>query len=127
MSWASNKFADDMPLVRLQLNEDSLATYFSHVSLLNEWCEESFLKINVGKTKELVLDARKTKNVFVPVKVNNEPVEVVSNFKYLSTLIDNRLGFSDKTDLIHNKSQQRLYLLRKLRSFDVSHKLLQIV
>ena len=83
--------------------------------------------MNVYETKELGLDARKTANIFVPVKVNNEPVEVVSNFKYLSTLIDNRLGFSDKTDLIHNKSQQRLYLLRKLRSFDVSHKLLQIV
>ena len=55
------KFADDMALVGLLLNEYSLETYFSHVSLLNEWCEESFLKINVGKTKELVLDARKTK------------------------------------------------------------------
>ena len=28
---------------------------------------------------------------------------------------------------IYTKSQQRLYLLRKLRSFDVSHELLQIV
>ena len=56
------KFADDMTLVGLLLNEDSLATYFSHVSLLNEWCEESFLEIDVGKTKELVLDARKTMN-----------------------------------------------------------------
>ena len=36
------KFADDMALVGLLLNEDSLATYFSHVSFLNEWCEESF-------------------------------------------------------------------------------------
>ena len=45
------KFVDDMTLVGLQLNEDSLATYFSHVSLFNEWCEESFLEINVGKTK----------------------------------------------------------------------------
>jgi len=58
------KFADDMALVGLLLNEDSLATYFSHVSFLNEWCEESFLEINVGKTKELVLDARKTKMYF---------------------------------------------------------------
>ena len=74
------KFADDMTLVGLQLNEDYQATYFSHVSLLNEWREESFLEINIGKTKELVLDARKTKILFVPVKVNNEPVKVVSNF-----------------------------------------------
>ena len=91
------KFADDMALVGLLLTKDSLATYFSHVSLLNEWCEESFLEINLGKTKELVLGARKTNIflIFVPVKVNNEPVEVVSNFKYLGTLIDNKLGFSD--------------------------------
>ena len=74
-----------------------------------------------------MLDARKTKNVFVPVKVNNEPVEVVSNFKYLGILIDNKLSFSDNSDLIYKKSQQRLYLLRKLRSFDVSRELLQIV
>ena len=85
------------------------------------------MEINIGKTKELVLDARKTKILFVPVKVNNEPVEVVSNFKYLGTLIDNKLSFSDNSDLISKKSQQCLYLLRKLRSFDVSRELLQIV
>ena len=59
------KFADDNALVGLLLNEDSLATYFSHVSLLNEWCEESFSEIKVGKTKELVLDARKTKQDYL--------------------------------------------------------------
>ncbi len=111
------KFADDMALVGLLLNEDSLATYFSHVSLLNEWCEESFLEINVGKTKELVLDAKKTKNVFVPVKVNNEPVEVVSNFKYLGTLIDNKLSFSDNSDLIYKKIAATFVPLAKAEIF----------
>ena len=95
---------------------------------MNECCEESFLEIKVGKTKELVLDARKRKKKIVPVKVNNEPVEVVSNFKYVGSLIDNKLSFSDNSDLIYKKSQQRLYLLRKLRSaFDVRRELLQIV
>ena len=111
------KFADDMALVGLLLNEDSLTTYFSHVSLLNEWCEKSFLEINVVKTKELVLDARKTKNVFVPVKVNNEPVEVVSNFKYLGTLIDNKLSFSDNSDLIYKKIAARFVPLAKAEIF----------
>ena len=41
--------------------------------------------------------------------------------------IDNKLSFSDNSDLIYKKSKQRLYLLRKLRSFHVSHELLQIV
>ena len=50
--------------------------------------------MNVAKTKELVLDAR-TANVFVPVKVNNETVEVMSTFKYLGT--HNQLRLSDNT------------------------------
>ena len=45
--------------------------------------------MNVGKTQELAVDARETANVFIPVEVSNETVEVVSNFKYLSPLIDN--------------------------------------
>ena len=76
--------------------------------------------MNVAKTKELVLDARTT-NAFVPVKVNNEPVEVMSNFKYFGTLIHNQLSLSDNT--VEKNSQQRFYLLCKQRSFDVSHEL----
>ena len=49
--------------------------------------------MNVGKTKELVLEARKTTNIFVADKVNKEPVEVASTFKYLGTVIDNKLSF----------------------------------
>ena len=42
-------------------------------------------------------------------------------------MIDNKLSFSDNSDLIYKKSHQRLYLLRKLRLFDVSRALLQTV
>ena len=48
-------------------------------------------------------------------------------FKYLDILIDDKLSFRDNSDLIYKKSQQRLYLLRKVRSFGVSRELLQIV
>ena len=67
------------------------------------------MEINVSKTKELVLDAReKERKVFVPVKVNNEPAEVVSNFKYLGTLTDNKLSFSDNSDLIYKKNRSNV-------------------
>ena len=56
------------------------------------------------RQKKLVLDARKTSNAFVPVKVTNEPAEVAINFKYICTLIDNKLSFSDKTDLVYKKN-----------------------
>ena len=83
-----------------------------------------------------MLDARKTSNDFVPVKVNNEPAEVVCNFKTLRTLIDSKLSVSGNTDLIYyknnNKNKQTktkkcLYLMHKQRCFDVNHELLQTV
>ena len=79
--------------------------------------KKAFLEINVGKTKELVLDGRKTKNLFVPFKVNDEPAEVVSNFKYLGTLTDNKLSFSDNSDLIYKKIAATFEPLAKAEIF----------
>ena len=79
------------------------------------------MEINVSKTKELVENknkkTRKTKNVFVPVKVNNEPVKVVFNFQYLDTLIDNKLSFSDNSDLIYKQIAATFVPLVKADNF----------
>ena len=45
------KFADDMALVGLLLDEDSLAEYFCDIGILKNWCKDSFLEMNVSKTK----------------------------------------------------------------------------
>ena len=66
------------------------------------------------------ISARCKENIFilfVPVKVNNEPVEVVSNFKYLGTLIDNKLSFSDNSDLIYKKIAATFVPLAKAEIF----------
>ena len=64
-----------------------------------------------------MLDARKTKILFVPVKVNNEPVKVVFKFKYLDTLIDNKLSFSDNSDLIYKQIAATFVPLAKAEIF----------
>ena len=55
------------------------------------------------------------------------PVETVTSFKYLGTHIDDKLNFTNNTDFIYKKAQQRLFLLRKLKSFNVSEKVLESV
>ena len=116
-----------MALVGLLTDENSLSSYFCDVEKLREWCSESFLELNVKKTKELVFDERTDKSDFTPIKISDELVEVVENFKYLGTIIDSKLNFSDNTDMIYKKCQQRLFLLRKLKSFFVSPCVLQMV
>jgi hypothetical protein len=116
-----------MALVARLQDENCLAEYFLQVSLLNSWFKESFLDLNISKTKELVFDSRKGKEPFKPVIIDQQPVEVVSNFKYLGTVVDSKLSFNENTDYIYKKAQQRLYLLRKLRSFGVSNHVLESV
>ena len=64
-----------------------------------------------------MLDARITKILFVPVMVDNKPVKVVFNFKYLDTLIDNKLSFSDNSDLIYKQIAATFVPLAKAEIF----------
>ena len=74
-----------------------------------------------------MLDSRVKKPVFAAAIMNNEEVEVVSSFRYLGTVVDCKLNFDEHVHAVYKKAQQRLYLLRKLRSFGVSSHVLQNV
>ena len=58
--------------------------------------------------------------------INGQTVETVSTFKYLGTVVDENLMFTDNVDHIY-KMEQRLFLLQKLRSFNVRTEVLQLV
>ena len=47
-------------------------------------------------------------------------VERVTEYKYLGTVLDNKLNFNKNTDVIHKRCQTRIFCLQKLRSLIVS-------
>lgn len=51
-------------------------------------------------------------------------VDKVSSYKYLGTVIDDKLSWVENTNLVLSKAQNRLYLLRKLKSFYVDKSIL---
>ena len=118
-----------MTLVARLPDENSLAEYFLQLQLdvLNSWFKESFMDLNISKTKELVFDSRREKEPFIPVTIDQQSVEVVSSFKYLGTVVDSKLSFNDNVVYVYKKTQQRLYLLRKLWSFGVGRHVLDSV
>lgn len=121
------KFADDMALIGRLKDELSLKRYHDFVRELIGWFDSSFLELNVQKTKELCVSSRREEISFEPVTVKGEAVEQVSSFKYLGTFLDQKLSFTENVDYVFKKAQQRLYLLRKLRSFGVSQEILELV
>ena len=66
----------------------------SGVQELVEWCDNNFLKLNVSKTKELVVDFRAAPTDTEPITVKGQSVKTVSAYKYVGTVIDDKLSWT---------------------------------
>ena len=115
------KFADDTSLSGLIQEGDS--SYREAVEELIEWCDRNYLDLNVTKTKELVINFRRAKVNMDPIVIRGQPVEI-TNYKYLGTIIDNKLDWLPNIEACCKKANQRMYFLRKLKQFKIEMKIL---
>ena len=90
------------------------------------WCRSNHLQLNTSKTKEMVVDFRRKKPHLQPVSIEGVDVEVVRTYKYLGLQLDNKLDWTANMEAVHRKGQSRLYFLRRLGSFNICKKLLQM-
>lgn len=118
------KFADDSVIVSLLSHDDPVPGPVVEDFIL--WCKSSFLTINVHKTKEMTIDFRKSRPVTVPLLISGQAVESVQQYKYLGTVIDDRLSFEHQVDAVCKKANQRLYFLRKLRNINIDTKFMKM-
>ena len=113
------KYADDTCVVGLISNNEETA-YRKCVDKFVEWCKQISLTLNTRKTKEMIFDFRKVgKREHEKIFIGGDAIEQVSEYKYLGTIIDEKLSWDENTKKLQSKGNQRLYFLRKLRSFNV--------
>ncbi len=109
------KFADDTTVVGLISNNDE-THYREELAQLAEWCGTNNLSLNVGKTKEVVLDFRRRNSVdHPPLTIDSSTVERVSSTKFLGVHITEDLTWTTNTMSLSKKAQQRLHFLRRLK------------
>ena len=106
-------------------NDDS--NYLSQVYDFVDWCEQQYLKLNVKKTKEMIFDFR-TRNRVIPekIKVDNETVDRVTEYKYLGVVIDEELKGTANNSLVYKKCKQGLHFLNVLKSLRVERNILTL-
>ena len=80
----------------------------------------------MSKTKELIFDFRRSQCPVQPVTIGTDTVEIVNEYKYLGTIIDNQLNWSSNIRQLYSKCQQRLYFLRKLNEFHIDHTIMHL-
>lgn len=88
------------------------------------WCTLNHLQVNIGKTKELVVDVHRIRPPLTPVSIQEADVEVVRCYKYLEVHLDNRREWARNTETLYKRGQ--LYFLLRLGSFNVCQRMLQI-
>ena len=110
------KFADDTTVIGLITNSDE-SEYWDQVNKLISWCNDNHLELNVNKTKEIIGDFRRKKSSPpLPLVINGRTVEI----KFLGSTISSNLKWELNVVNIVKKAQQRLYFLRRLRSFGLT-------
>ncbi|KAJ0001685.1 hypothetical protein NQD34_001481 [Periophthalmus magnuspinnatus] len=119
------KFSDDSAVVGCISGGDE-REYRTVVDNFVTWSEKNYLQLNVTKTKELVVDLRRTKAAVTPISIHGVSVDVVEEYKYLGVYLDNKLDWSRNVDAVYKKGQSRLYFLRRLRSFDICRTMLRM-
>ena len=117
------KYSDDSALTDFSESDEH---FNNQVKEVYAWCQDNYLELNVGKTKEMVIESGRERANVNELKIDGKTVERVSDQMYLGTLIDNKLSFNENTTNMVKRCNQRLYCLHRLRSFDVSRKTLQM-
>lgn len=68
------------------------------------------------------------KNTFLiphtPLSIHREEIKQVISYRYLGIHLDNLLSWGDHVDYVCSRLQLRLYFLRRLRVFGVSHNIM---
>ncbi|KAK0135417.1 RNA-directed DNA polymerase from mobile element jockey [Merluccius polli] len=119
------KFSDDSAVVGC-IGGGEEGEYRTLVDNCVEWSECNHLRLNVSKTRGMVIDFRRKKLPSQPVRIRGEVVEEVEDYKYLGVVIGNRLDWKANSEAVYKKGMSRLYFLRKLRSFNVCSKMLEL-
>ena len=82
-----NKLSDDTALLSLLPNDE-----VDHGPVLNNFvarCDRLYLWLNVAKPKDICIDFRKYHPSQFDTVIHDNKVEVIDEYKYLGTTIDN--------------------------------------
>eukprot|EP00061_Rhincodon_typus_P012621 g38470.t1 len=93
----STKFADETTVAGQITNSDE-SKYRRQLESLVMWCNENNLFLNVGKTKELIIDFRKKGGEHVPIYINGTEIERVKSIQFLRVTITDNLSWTSHAD-----------------------------
>lgn len=118
-------FADDtlIYIISDSLDEAMGRMNYDLNTMYNKLCQNK-LKLNVSKTKVMVITNRTIDRSNVDIFMNGTRLDIESEMKYLGIIIDDKLTFGRNISYVCKKVGQRVNVLNRLRNeLDVGQKL----
>ena len=119
------KFADDTTVIGL-VKDGNESAYREEARNLALWCEDSNRNLNPTKTRETIIDFRKSKSPMDSLCIDGQHIETVDSFKFVGNTTSNDLSWKANTNAIVCKAHQKLYFFRQLKKFGLKKKLLTV-
>ena len=114
-------YADDTTIFVMGQNIKHLKTKLqSDLRSLSEWLQANKLKLNVKKTKVMIF-SRDVIFEDVDLKIDNELIEVVNEFKFLGVWLDNRLSFLKHCEYVASNLIKTIYISQKVNFLSQKH------
>ncbi len=104
-------YADD--LVLIAENEDDLQ---SLIMILQKWCYQWRLSVNIDKTKAMHFRNRNESITNFVFRINNLPIECVTEYKYLGIIMDQFMNFDKTAEMLSSSAGRALgAIINKVR------------
>ena len=121
------KFADDVLCMGHIKNNDE-RSYREQINKIVDYSKRNKLIINAKKTKEMIVDFRKSKpDTVLSVQMNGEDVQIVKSINYLGVAVSDDLKWTENIQKNYKKCRLRIDFLRRLKLFQISQKTLKLV
>ena len=106
-------FADDTCLIISHENVVTLQDKMNmEVKKLHNWCNANKLTINPSKSNAILISPKLyTQITNVNITVDNSPITISKNAKYLGVMIDSKLNFQNHSKIIKGKLSRGVGIL----------------
>lgn len=110
----ANLFADDTAVALADADvERAVNKMNDELDNLYDWLCVNKLKLNVAKTKYMIIGNKKTKDMQNTLFINNSPIERVTEMKYLGIQIDEKLNFSKNCEHMEKKVAKKIGFMQR--------------
>lgn len=113
-----NLFADDTVLFIVANSfDEAFSEMNSELHSFSEWLKWKKLKLNVAKTKCMVVTNRLQDNLTRTVQIEGEQIQRVATMKYLGVILDEKLNFNEHIDYTIRKAARKFGVLCRINRF----------